>query len=132
MSGIRNGKGGRTRFAPYWRRLLAGFRGSIALHWPVFLGLLIFPFLSAEVLCLVECSKNPGMHTYWDAVYATWIAMTTVGYGDMAPVTGLGRLIASLDAFVGLILVGSVVWLFTRSLGGMQDDSNGSDDGDSN
>jgi hypothetical protein len=43
--------------------------------------------------------------------------MTTVGYGNLVPVTLLGQIIVSVDAIVGLLLVGMIVWLVTGSLG---------------
>jgi hypothetical protein len=42
--------------------------------------------------------------------------MTTVGYGNLVPVTFAGQIIVSVDAIVGLVLVGMIVWFVTGSL----------------
>jgi voltage-gated potassium channel Kch len=67
-------------------------------------------------LYLAELGSSSAINSYPNAAYATWITMATIGYGDMVPVTGLGRLIVSFDALVGLVLIGSLVWLVTNTL----------------
>ena len=44
-----------------------------------------------------------------DAVYFAFITALTVGYGDLVPHTGMGRLISVLLGFVGIIFTGLVV-----------------------
>lgn len=74
------------------------------------------------LLWLVERRRNPeqfggssaegiGASFWWAAV-----TMTTVGYGDKAPVTLAGRLIALVWMFAGLIMVASFTAAITSSL----------------
>ena len=74
------------------------------------------------VLWLVERHRNPeqfggstaqgiGSSFWWAAV-----TMTTVGYGDKAPVTLAGRLIGLVWMFAGLIMVASFTAAITASL----------------
>lgn len=74
------------------------------------------------LLWLVERRRNPeqfggsaaegiGSSFWWAAV-----TMTTVGYGDKAPVTFRGRLIALVWMFAGLIMVASFTAAITSSL----------------
>ncbi len=74
------------------------------------------------LLWLVERRKNPdqfggsaaegiGASFWWAAV-----TMTTVGYGDKAPVSFTGRLIALVWMFAGLIMVASFTAAITSSL----------------
>jgi voltage-gated potassium channel len=44
-----------------------------------------------------------------DALYFTFITGLTVGYGDIAPVTLLGRVIAILTGLLGVIVSGLIV-----------------------
>ncbi|MCI9122227.1 MAG: ion transporter [Oscillibacter sp.] len=43
--------------------------------------------------------------TYFDAVYWATVSLTTIGYGDIAPVTPMGRLVTMASAFVGTAIV---------------------------
>ena len=43
------------------------------------------------------------------------ITSTTVGFGDIAPKTGLGQCVAVLIAYVGVILFGLVVAVATKA-----------------
>jgi len=46
---------------------------------------------------------------FWDALYLTFITGLTVGYGDLSPITGFGRVIAIFIALCGLVLTGVMV-----------------------
>ena len=48
-------------------------------------------------------------------IYFSMITSTTVGFGDIAPKTGLGQCIAILIAYVGVILFGLVVAVATKA-----------------
>jgi voltage-gated potassium channel len=44
-----------------------------------------------------------------DAMYHAFINATTVGYGDLHPTKGLSKILAIMNAFVGILFVGIVV-----------------------
>jgi voltage-gated potassium channel len=44
---------------------------------------------------------DPAIPTPWDGIWWAWVTMSTVGYGDVVPVSGIGRLFGA-----GLILMG--------------------------
>ncbi len=56
------------------------------------------------VIYVVE-SPESGFTNIPKSIYWAIVTITTVGYGDMAPVTGLGRLIASLIMILGYALI---------------------------
>ncbi|MZD06634.1 two pore domain potassium channel family protein [Streptomyces sp. SID5785] len=60
----------------------------------------------------------PGatIRTYGDAVWWACTTVSSVGYGDMAPVTPLGRLVAVALMGCGLALLGAVVGAFSSWL----------------
>ena len=59
-------------------------------------------FISAIVIFNVE---PESFHTFFDAVYWSTVSLTTVGYGDIYPVTMLGRVVAMLSSFFGIAIV---------------------------
>jgi voltage-gated potassium channel len=68
--------------------------------------------LGAVAIYGVEREINPNVHSIGDALWWAVVTATTVGYGDVSPVTWEGRLIA-----VGLMLVGiAVIGVFTATL----------------
>ena len=53
---------------------------------------------------------------YWEALYLTLITGLTVGYGDLAPTTVLGRIVSVLVALIGLVFFGIVVAVANRAI----------------
>ena len=43
--------------------------------------------------------------TFFEAMYWATVSLTTVGYGDLYPVTDLGRFVAMLSSFFGIAIV---------------------------
>ncbi|WP_347862841.1 potassium channel family protein [Salimicrobium sp. PL1-032A] len=51
---------------------------------------------------------EPNMTTYLDGVWWALVTTTTVGYGDISPETGTGRIVAVILMFVGIGLIGMI------------------------
>jgi len=80
-------------------------------------GLLMFGSLA--VLSVERESPNGNIRTLGDAVWWSFTTMTTVGYGDHAPTTGLGRMIAvglmlSGIALLGVVTANIAAWFIAR------------------
>lgn len=58
--------------------------------------------ISAIVIFNVE---PESFNSFFDAVYWSTVSLTTVGYGDIYPVTILGRTVAMLSSFFGIAIV---------------------------
>lgn len=58
-------------------------------------------------------AQDGGHYSYFDSVYFTVINITEVGFGDIVPATKIGKLIAMMNSFVGLIIIGLFVSLFS-------------------
>ena len=69
----------------------------------VLIALLVLIAMGAGLISIAE-----GMN-YWEALYLTLITGLTVGYGDVAPTTVLGRIVSVLVALIGLVFFGLVV-----------------------
>ena len=59
-------------------------------------------FLSSFIMSYIENMK------FIDALWWSFVTATTVGYGDISPQTGLGRLIASVLMLVGIGTIGMI------------------------
>ncbi len=58
--------------------------------------------ISALVIFNVEPDT---FDTFFDAVYWATVSLTTMGYGDIYPVTTAGRIVTMLSSFVGIAIV---------------------------
>jgi len=62
---------------------------------------IILCVILGTVMYLVESEQDSGFTSIPRSVYWAIVTLTTVGYGDIAPVTPLGQLIASLIMIIG-------------------------------
>jgi voltage-gated potassium channel len=85
------------------------FFGNITAHLlkvvQLLLTLLIIFFVSSGLFWQVESPINDNVSTFGDAFYFTVVALTTVGFGDIIPVSETGRWITILMIFSGIILI---------------------------
>lgn len=65
-------------------------------------------FIAIFLLAALAFSVFENM-PYDDALYLTFITGLTVGYGDLSPQTGIGRVIAIFIAINGMLLTGVMV-----------------------
>ncbi|MEE1939758.1 potassium channel family protein [Streptomyces sp. TRM 70361] len=80
-------------------------------------GLLVFGSLA--VLEVERKAPEGNIETLGDAVWWSFTTMTTVGYGDLAPTTGVGRLLAvglmlSGIALLGVVTANIAAWFIAR------------------
>lgn len=66
----------------------------------------LFIFISAVILYMLENDAQPGVFSsipasLWWAV----VTVTTIGYGDIIPVTTAGKIVNGIMAFIGIILI---------------------------
>lgn len=63
-------------------------------------------FVSSGMIFYAEHNQpGTGIKTFTDSVYFAIITLTTVGYGDITPVTGFGRFITILIVLSGIIFI---------------------------
>ena len=69
------------------------------------LTVLVIFFVSAGLFYSAEHGANPGVDTFGDAFYYTVVTLSTVGFGDILPVTTAGRWITIVTILAAIILV---------------------------
>lgn len=67
---------------------------------------LLMALMYILVSALVMFSAEPGnFRSFFDALYWAVVTLTTVGYGDVYPVTDFGRVVSMISSFVGIAIV---------------------------
>jgi len=66
--------------------------------------LVVFVFLMAGLVFVLQKDTNPGIENYVDALYFTVTSLTTTGYGDILMEGMWGRLLAVVIMVLGLTL----------------------------
>ncbi|KPK92134.1 hypothetical protein AMJ80_06845 [bacterium SM23_31] len=71
------------------------------------LGMTVFMifFVSSGLFYLVEYPANPMVKNFGSAFYFTVVALTTVGFGDIIPMSGAGKAVTVLCILSGIILI---------------------------
>lgn len=62
-------------------------------------------FVSSGFFFYVESPVNPQVQNFGDAFYFTVVALSTVGFGDIVPKSGWGRLVTIMMIVSGIILI---------------------------
>jgi len=63
------------------------------------------PFVSAGLIFSVEQYEGSPFKTFFDAFYYSVVTLTTVGFGDIVPVTSAGRRITLLMIAAGVVFI---------------------------
>ena len=57
------------------------------------------------ISALVIFNEPETFDTFFDAVYWATVSLTTMGYGDIYPVSTIGRIVTMLSSFIGIAIV---------------------------
>lgn len=105
-----------ARYSPGIRSLYEAVydeRRALAACLVILMGLVI---TTATVMHLVERGGQPDKFgTIPDAMWWAVITLATVGYGDVVPITPLGKVVASITALMGLVMIALPVGIIATS-----------------
>lgn len=81
---------------------------------------LLYIFITALIMFNAEPHINPETGTetfrsFFDALYWATVTLTTVGYGDLCPVTDLGRMVSMLSSLFGVAIIALPSGVITAS-----------------
>lgn len=68
-------------------------------------------FVGGAIIYIFEYEKNTNISSFFDAIYWSLVTISTVGYGDISPVTDVGRALTMI-----LIMAGIGFISFTTSI----------------
>lgn len=90
----------------------------------VLLSVLIIAILYIVVTALVMFNIEPQINpitrektftTFFDAIYWATVTLTTVGYGDICPVTSIGRMVSIISSLLGIAIIALPSGVITAS-----------------
>jgi len=72
----------------------------------VFFGFLSWLAIVGAVFYAIEKNDSDKIRNVWDGIWFAFVTATTVGFGDIYPVTPLGRYVNSFVIFVDVVFIG--------------------------
>ncbi|MEW5904420.1 MAG: ion channel [Pseudomonadota bacterium] len=66
---------------------------------------LVVAFFTLVLSGIIMSRVDPSIGDAWDGMWWAWVTMATVGYGDVVPHTGAGRLFGALVILFGVVLI---------------------------
>lgn len=70
----------------------------------------------AIVIYYIEKDLNPRINSLIDAFWWSFATTTTVGYGDITPITDIGKVIGIFLMLIGVAIFGVYTALFARAI----------------
>ena len=109
------------RYSPGMASLAAALQAERKALFACFVVLMGVMLMTASVMHLVEREAQPDkLGTIPDAMWWAIITLTTVGYGDVSPITAAGKAVAAVTAVLGLVMlalpVGIVATAFAHEI----------------
>jgi voltage-gated potassium channel len=73
--------------------------------------------IEGTLMYLLEGATNPGFESIPQAIYWGIVTITTVGYGDAAPMTVVGKILASIIMLTGFSIIAVPTGIVTAEIG---------------
>lgn len=104
-----------THFLTEMQFLSVALRGSLRKISIFVMVVLMLVIILGSIMYLVENGKN-GFASIPDSIYWAIVTITTVGYGDIAPVTTLGKFVASVIMMMGYGIIAVPTGIVTTEM----------------
>lgn len=105
-----------THFLSEMRFLGGAIRDSLKKVTIFMLVVLTLVIILGSVMYLVEKGNNEGFTSIPASIYWAIVTITTVGYGDVAPATPLGKFVASLIMLIGYGIIAVPTGIITTEV----------------
>ncbi len=104
-----------VRLFVYGSRAFMGIQRMMRIDYLLVYGVFLV-MVSATVVTTVETGENAQITSFPDALWWTVVTVTTVGYGDVVPVSEAGRAMAYILVLGGVALFGALTANFSALL----------------
>lgn len=100
-------------------RLILLSRDSFPVAMAMIFGMV---FLFGTLAFLLEHGENPSFGSIKDGLWWAFVSLTTVGYGDIVPITDAGRIVAVILIVFGVAVYSLLIANLTHYLNGIDRD----------
>lgn len=100
------------RYSKSFMKILKAFKKEKRTLGTVLIIAVVYIFISALVMFAYEPET---FDSFFDALYWATTALTTVGYGDIAPSSDIGRLISMISSLFGIAVIALPAGIITTS-----------------
>jgi voltage-gated potassium channel len=104
-----------THFLSEMQFLSVAIKGSLRKISIFILAVISLVIILGSIMYLVESGQN-GFVSIPDSIYWAIVTITTVGYGDISPVTPLGKLVASVIMLMGYGIIAVPTGIVTTEM----------------
>ena len=104
-----------SRFLTEINFLTIALKGSLRKISIFLLTVLTLTVILGSIMYLVEKKEN-GFSNIPESIYWAIVTITTVGYGDISPVTPLGKFVASIVMLIGYAIIAVPTGILTHDL----------------
>jgi len=73
--------------------------------------------VEGTLMYIVEGTRNPGFSSIPQSIYWAIVTVTTVGYGDVAPMTVVGKILSSMIMLSGFAIIAVPAGIVTAEIG---------------
>lgn len=94
-----------TNYVKESQILMASFRRSRRKIMVFFFFLFLTVCVLGSLMYAIESPTNSGFRSIPESIYWAIVTITTVGYGDISPITPLGKILASLIMILGYAVI---------------------------
>jgi voltage-gated potassium channel len=102
-------------------RLILLSRDSFPVAMAIVFGMV---FIFGSCVFLLERGENPSFGSIHDGLWWAFVSLTTVGYGDIVPITDAGRIVAVILIVFGVAVYSLLIANLTHYLNGIDRDFN--------
>ncbi|MFT5834129.1 MAG: voltage-gated potassium channel [Cognaticolwellia sp.] len=105
-----------ARFLREGQTILVAMRASLAKITVFLTFVIVLVLIFGSLMYLVEANADSGFTNIPRSIYWAIVTITTVGYGDIAPATALGQLLAAMIMLLGYAVLAVPTGIVTMEL----------------